>query len=190
MGVSARGRVAAIANLPTDAPLRQDARSRGLLCLDALATAQRGELVSLLRRDVERRIYNGFNLLVADRDWALTATHAAGVIEFVELRPGVHVIGNAHPGTQEEAKVRRALDRLSPPHDLAAAWQMLRAVCADHGQNAAGGDAVCVHRENYATLSSSLVAIHATDMAGSCYLYADGNPCEAEYRDYSELFCL
>jgi len=76
LAVSARGLVAAVTNIGLERP-RAEARSRGLLCLDASELAHADAAPELLRAAVAADPYGPFNLLVADaRPTALAALGA------------------------------------------------------------------------------------------------------------------
>ena len=59
------------------------------------------------------------------------------------------------------------------------------APCRDHGGRDDRADAICVHGHAHGTLSSTIIALHASTPARSIYLYADANPCSTDYRDLS-----
>lgn len=64
---------------------------------------------------------------------------------------------------------------------------VLEAVCRDHGLGEDHSDAICLHDAHRGTLSSTIIALHASGMQKSRYLFADGHPCKAPYQDLSGL---
>jgi len=129
--------------------------------------------------------YNPFNLLLADGQTA-HAFSCAGAIERVDLEPGVHVIGNSPLG-EATAKIERqraqAEDAARAPAERTL--DQLADVCRDH----AGEDALaatCVHAGSYGTRSSTLLWLGDTPGVGEMR-YADGAPCESDYRDFTPL---
>ena len=96
MGVARDGRFAALTNHRGPASTREAARSRGHLVADYLrgrssASAYAAAVAS------QRHQYNGFNLLVSDRDsmwYAASEDHPS-----IRITPGVHVLSNARLDT-------------------------------------------------------------------------------------------
>ncbi|GAB4350166.1 MAG: NRDE family protein [Gammaproteobacteria bacterium] len=91
MGISRLGRFAALTNYRDPPAHRQDAPSRGALVCDYLegSDSPADYLESLASRAAD---YNGFNLLVGDRDGLLGYCNRAAGIR--SLEPGVHGISN------------------------------------------------------------------------------------------------
>jgi len=148
-------------------------RSRGLLVNDALAAGSADDAIEVVEREVADRAYAGFNLVVADENECVLVEWD-GVLRTHAFDPGTHVVVNAgfDDGTEKSAAIRDALRG----HDSAAAWRgAAREALADHETDA------CVHRDGFGTRSSSLVTVRADD--GVRYEFADGPPCETEYRD-------
>jgi len=186
IGYNEHGVFVAVTNRWTDRDVGGD-RSRGLLVRDALGAPGAEDAARLVERELDERVYEGFNLVLADR-------HAAVYVEYdgsVRVRnfdPGVHVVVNVGadgryviPGSRTDAGERQAenADRvaaaLAPePGERSSAWLDRAAdVISDHEYG------VCVHRDHFGTRSSSLVTI---GREGTSYRYADGPPCETAYE--------
>ncbi|WP_436910582.1 NRDE family protein [Halosimplex marinum] len=164
-------------------------RSRGLLVRDALQQSSAEEAARLVERELDDRAYDGFNLVLADAGAALLVEWDGETRRVRNFDPGVHVVVNvgadgdyAIPESRAEAgtaqadnagKVATALQ--VEPGETSTAWLDRAAdVISDHEYG------VCVHRDRFGTRSSSLVEI---GREGSRYRYADGPPCETDYRD-------
>lgn len=187
LGVNARGRVVAIANRRSEQPDQPGARSRGLLCLDLLAPTDPRGVDALLSQAVDAHAYNPFNLLVADASSGWAATFADSELEVRALDPGLHMLASTPPGTTDDPKLARAAALLDQPTELDAAWDLLAAVCRDHGSRPDGTDAICVHGQGAGTVSSTLLAVHDRNPLANRYLHLQGRPCAAPYHDHSEL---
>ena len=91
LGITKKGRVAAVTNYRDPASTKKDALSRGWLVRDFLLSSE--DTVEYLRRvKQEGGKYNGFNLLVGVREelyWYSNRTE-----EIVKLSPGLHGISN------------------------------------------------------------------------------------------------
>ena len=164
-------------------------RSRGLLVRDALGQSSAEEAARLVERELDERVYDGFNLVLADASAALFVEWDGETRRVRNFDPGVHVVVNvgadgdyAIPETRAEAgraqadnagTVANALQ--VEPGETSTGWLDRAAdVIADHEYG------VCVHQDRFGTRSSSLVEI---GREGSRYRYADGPPCETDYRD-------
>ena len=180
------GRMAAVTNL---AQTRHDpaARSRGLLCLDALDAGCETSLQDWLGGHLESHAYNGFILLLADAARAQAAVYADGTLDMTTFGPGIHFIGNTLPDNVDEPKIARAKQLLSPPTDRSLLVDLLKKICGDHGGRTDGADAICIHGPARGTLSSTALALHADDRRRDQYWFADGPPCRTAYRDLSPL---
>ena len=175
IGYNEHGVFAAITN--RRAPV-EGLRSRGLLVLDALDHPTAREAARQLEREVDRRSYDGFNLVVAD---AATATlfEWDGSLRTTDFEPGVHVVVNTG-ADGAAAKATRVRDALwVEPGESAGEWlDRAERALRDHDLG------TCVHTDGYGTRSSSLIELDASGNAG--YRFADGPPCESTYREHGD----
>ncbi|PSP89889.1 hypothetical protein BRC78_05490 [Halobacteriales archaeon QH_8_68_33] len=162
-------------------------RSRGLLVRDALGQGSAEEAARLVERELDEREYERFNLVLAD-------ARAAVYIEYDGARrvrnfdPGVHVVVNVGadgdytvPAERQAAAEQQAENADSvaaalvpEPGETSSSWLDRAAdVVSDHQYG------VCVHRDRFGTRSSSLITL---GRQGTTYRYADGPPCETDYR--------
>ena len=200
LGVNHCGLVAGVTNLyrrVADAgQLTPDpaARSRGLLCMDLLsADLGAGETQAWVQRELSAHIYGDFNLAIADAYAASVLTHLDGKLDVTPMPPGIHLIGNTQPDSDDDPKVARGRQLLqaaglyhgSPT--LSQAVAILQTICRDHGSRDDHLDAICLHDPRRGTLSSTILTLHASNRRQSRYLFADGHPCEVPYRDVSTL---
>jgi uncharacterized protein with NRDE domain len=164
-------------------------RSRGLLVRDALRQSSAEEAARLVERELDENAYDGFNLVLVDASAALFVEWDGDRRRVRNFDPGVHVVVNVGadgdytiPERRAEAgeaqaenagNVAAALE--VEPGERSTGWLDRAAdVIADHEYG------VCIHRDRFGTRSSSLVEI---GREGSRYRYADGPPCETDYRD-------
>jgi hypothetical protein len=176
-------------------------RSRGLLCLDAAATSVPAGAPSAIdpatgephppRLDAALRLihasrYAPCTLLGVEPEcvWAIHAGQAE-VPEVVAASEGWHVITHQDLDDRAEPRTAWLLDRLegARPKDLEAAFALLSDLLRHHGDD--GSPPVCLHRERFPTVSSSLLAVGAVDRPR--YLHANGPPCVTPYEDFSSL---
>ncbi|MFB6151328.1 MAG: NRDE family protein [Haloarculaceae archaeon] len=192
IGYNEHGVFAAITNRWTDRDATGE-RSRGLLVRDALRQSTAEAATRLVERKLDGQEYEGFNLVLADERAALYVEHVgAGGPRVRNFDPGVHVVVNvgadgeyAIPAERQEAGERQAesADRLATdlvpePGERSAAW-------LDRAADAVGDHeyGVCVHGDGFGTRSSSLITV---GREGASYRFADGPPCETEYRRVEE----
>jgi hypothetical protein len=122
------------------------------------------------------------------------------------LEPGWHVITHQEMDDAEEPRTRALLERLRDerPRDVDAGLELLKGLLREHGDGGTwNGPAVCLHRERFPTVSSTLLALGvggagagaagggggaAGTSGGARYLHAAGPPCVTPYEDFSSLF--
>ena len=163
-------------------------RSRGLLTADLLASASPAEAAELVKNEIARNTYNGFNLFCGDPDEAFIA-HYDGELEITHLAAGIYIIGNADLNDDSCWKVVRTRALLEKI-DLADAGSLvdeLKALCADHASpgpdddwSGSDDEPICVHGEKSGTLSSTIMLV-GCDRETTTYLHSQGSPCAAEY---------
>jgi len=186
IGYNEHGVFVAITNRWTDREVTSD-RSRGLLVRDALRQPSAEAAARFVEQDLDGRDYEGFNLVLADANAAVYVEYDGGT-RVRNFEPGVHVVVNvgadgdytipaerAEAGERQAESADRVATALAPePGESSTDWlDRAAAVIADHDYG------VCIHHDRFGTRSSSLVTI-GTD--GSTYRFADGPPCETEYR--------
>jgi len=184
LGLAETGLVAGILNRRSATPPDAASRSRGLLCLEALACANAADAAAFAAAEPARR-YNAFNLLVADRRDAFVMSQPAGESpRATRLEPGLHVVTNLDvndPTCPRIAASHRrfaaAGDAFARDDDVAEFVRRLRAVLADHATalDPRGPGNLCVHAGPYGTRSSSVLLIGSDGRAR--YFHADGPPC-------------
>jgi uncharacterized protein with NRDE domain len=184
LGVAETGLVAGLLNRRSATPPDPTSRSRGLLCLDALACPTARDAIAAIEHEPANR-YNPFNLLVADRADAFVASQPAGERPRVlRLDRGVHLLTNLDvndPTCPRIAASHRrfaaAGDAFAGAGDVDAFVERLRTILADHATplDPRGPGGLCVHAGPYGTRSSSILLVPA---AGTIrYFHADGPPC-------------
>ncbi|WP_232702125.1 NRDE family protein [Halobacterium wangiae] len=169
IGVNEHRLFVGVTNRPADV---EGERSRGLLVTDALGAESAIDALQRVERELAERDYAGFNLLLAD-DEDCVLLEWDGVLRTHHLDPGTHAVVNRgfDDATEKSRTVRAALSNEESPtawHDAA------RTTMRDHDAD------VCIHRDGYGTRSSSLLWISAGGEVD--YEFADGPPCENDYR--------
>jgi hypothetical protein len=197
-----------IPSIPT-APPRASVgapRSRGLLCLDAAAAGPRSDAPHTIDPGtgerhparlhaalslIERHAYAACTLVgldVEEPSWALFAE--AGTPPRVRmLESGWHVLTHAEVDDPAEPRTAWLLERLKGfgPRDAGEALDGIAALLREHGDPDRGVPGVCLHRERFPTVSSSLIALGA--LGTPRYRHAAGPPCTTPYDDASGLLC-
>lgn len=188
IGYNEDGVIASVTNRWTDFELVGE-RSRGLLVRDALGRRSAAAAIALAQRRTEEHEYDGFNLVVLDRERAVLLEWN-GELKRTEFDPGVHIVVNvgadedfeipatrSEPGRAQAKQTKRALTALEPdPGESPEGWlERTVSVLRDHDYG------FCVHENGFGTRSSSLLTL---DTNGAVeYRFADGPPCETNYRD-------
>jgi uncharacterized protein with NRDE domain len=188
LGVNESGVVVGLLNRPRAGGPDPTRRSRGLLCLELLQSA---DVTAALARTREERIdaYNSFNLFVGSSEDAFVASNTGDALHVVALERGVHVLSNAELNDPRCPRVARSTAAFAAVPILAwaalpSAVERLRAILADHSTPASGTiavDALCVHRGSYGTRSSTIIAVGATGAIR--YWHASGPPCRTPFRE-------
>src|SRR5262245_39107829 len=183
-GLSANGVFAALTNV-AGAKVDPGRRSRGLLVFEALEAGTAREAAARAEGAAEDE-YNPWNLFVADGGEAFVVG-SRGEPRCRRLEPGVHVVGNGALGAPPTPKVARLQERAQnlAGRALPEALAGLAGLCRSHEPSDPLGSA-CVHTERYGTRSSALLALG--DREGeSAFHFAEGAPCEHEYRPFTPL---
>lgn len=197
LGVNEHGVLAAILNRRLNGKnvLLSDARSRGLLCMDLLERASAAEGDFFMRQ--HGGSYNPFTALIADRDDAYVFYNAGNRFVAQKLPPGLHVFSSAADFDLRSVKADRAyslfgassekLQRIDS--DDRGAIGALRSTLGDHSLPLGStdpGDAICVHRNQAGTVSSSIVFFSS---AASLFrfFHCPGAPCRKGFGPAIEL---
>ncbi len=168
LGIDRDGHVCAITNRMH--PPRSSSRSRGQLVMDFLTGG-----------DTDSINTGGFNLLWAGADIA-NVLEFDGVATKHSLDNESHVICshvNADdPRSPETVVIRKLLRRCSDIDELRIHLREIQS-------SPDGG--ICKHGEKFGTVSACFVAMHRDGLATSQFWVARGQPCEATWRDCSDL---
>jgi len=192
-GFNDRGLAVGILNrhLNDDTPPLPDARSRGALCVDLLMQNSAPEAADFLQH--HRLRYNPFTVLVADPRCAYVAHNESQQIVSQDLQSGLHVFSSAADFELHSGKAKRAealfaqLEDRVPPlgYDLPDSIGALQVVLADHSLPSDSnnpGDAICVHRDNSGTVSSSILFFSRSKSRFESF-YCEGAPCRNAFGD-------
>jgi hypothetical protein len=159
-------------------------RSRGLLCLDAASGAgpRLGDAMGLLKRDS----FAPCTLVGVGADgeaWALAA--GPGEPRVQAIARGWHVITHQDLDDPDEPRTKSIREDIEEkrPGSLEEALELMAGCLRGHGGE--GRPAVCLHRDGFPTVSSSLLALGVR--GGPRYRHASGPPCVTPYRDYTPL---
>jgi len=189
LGINEYGVIAGLLNRRVEGAANPRARSRGLLCLDALRCETSSDAAKFAGSQ-DGADYNPFNLLIASRETAFVASNRAGRIEVAALAPGLHLVTNLDVNDFECPKISASYGNfaelgsdpefLRDPIERKAA---LAALLADHSTQldprSGRPNALCLHLEGYGTRSSSLFFIDANGKVS--HFFAPGPPCKTAY---------
>jgi uncharacterized protein with NRDE domain len=191
LGVNEFGLAVGILNRRVNgAPVPQASiRSRGLLCMDLLAHHSATGAAAFI--EAHDALYNPFTVMVADRGNAFAAYNHGAKIATRRLAVGLHVFSSAAEGDIGSPKAVRAHDKFAaalPDHGASvapASWiASLKKVLADHdleiGSNDPG-DAICVHRQDSGTVSSSIVVLSDANSRFEMF-HCPGPPCQNDFN--------
>jgi uncharacterized protein with NRDE domain len=190
LGISEHGIVAGLLNRRAENGGNPDARSRGLLCLDALRRRTAREAAEFASRE-RGSDYNPFNLLMVSRTEAFVAYNRGASIEVVEIKPGLHLLSNLDLNDFECPKISASYGKFAElgeredfRRDPIAQHAALGALLADHNtqldSRSGRPNALCLHLESYGTRSSSLIFMRG-DTAEIAHYFAPGPPCVTAY---------
>ena len=190
LGINQYGLIAGLLNRRSE-QADANARSRGLLCLDALRCATVAEAAAMVR--LQRGCdYNPFNLLVASPAEAFVAYDRAGAIDIEPLAPGLHLLSNLDLDDFECPKISRSYRRFAGlledkdfARDPVAKRGDLAGLLADHSTQldprSGRPNAICLHLGEYGTRSSSLIFMGVSP-APVEHFFAPGPPCVTPYQ--------
>jgi hypothetical protein len=197
LGLNKAGVFAAITNR-WPAASHDDRRSRGQLVLDALAHSSAeaaADAVGAYSGDQ----YNGFHLVMADRDRAELVWGDGQTLRRRQLVPGIHVVTERSLRPQVETDVvetpmgpvrpmpptreidLREEDVLNGPTEPTT--EQLKVLMKRHAPEPFDGPCVHAGEFPYGTRSSSIVGLGAT----VTFHYADGPPCVTPWSDLSAV---
>ena len=186
LGLNEKGVVVGVLNRESS-NYNERGRSRGLLCKDALGLSAAVEIKELVEREWYN--YNSFNLFYADFDEAYI-TYVEDSVRTEKLKPGCHIITSGDMDDFDDPKVQRAASLISVIDltNISNLMEGLKTICRDHQFRDRKKDNICIHGEDFGTLSSTILGVNGKNLARSIYLYAAGAPCTSSYDDYSRLF--
>jgi len=190
LGINEYGLVAGLLNRRPAEEANPNARSRGMLCLDALRRSSAAEAAKYAGAE-RGGDYNPFNLLMASRDAAYVAYNRGSHIEVVQLAPGLHLLSNLDVDDFECPKISRSYSRFAElgenPQfqcDPLAARNALGSLLADHStqldSRTGRPNALCLHLDAYGTRSSSLIFLGENGEVR--HFFAPGAPCTTAYK--------
>ncbi|HVN63728.1 MAG TPA: NRDE family protein [Candidatus Binataceae bacterium] len=190
LGINEHGVAAGLLNRRVEGAATPNARSRGLLCLDALRCRTANEAANFASRQ-NAADYNPFNLLVASREEAFVASRRRDKIEVLPLAPGLHLITNLDVNDPECPKIAAAYGKFARlledsefQRDPVAQRDALSELLADHNTQldprSGRPNALCLHLNGYGTRSSSLIFMSG-DAGPISHFFAPGPPCQTGY---------
>jgi uncharacterized protein with NRDE domain len=179
LGLSEHGFVVAITNR-MGAASREPGRSRGLLCRDALLASSFEAALEVVRVALTRDVYDGFNLLLADRRHGRVLAQESGAVHETELDDGVHVVTSMHHVDPPELQGLR--DELAAVAARGAAPFEARLLdeLRDH-EPLPTNYATCKHMGPYGTVSSTVLWL--PEGGSPRFMFAPNAPCRAPYAE-------
>jgi uncharacterized protein with NRDE domain len=188
LGINEFGLMVAILNRRSShSSARSQVRSRGLLCLDLLTLRGSDEAREFLGD--HQASYNPFTVLYAGAESAGVAFNDQDRIILRGLNPGLYVFSSAAEVDTASGKADRAYSRfmacaaeLSPQAPSGAWLERFNKLLGDHTSigEEYPRDALCVHRPDSGTVSSSIVLFSAAQRRFDTYFCA-GPPCQNSF---------
>ncbi len=188
MGVNDHGVACVVLNRANSLGSDPDKRSRGELVLEALDHAEAVEsrqALSALNPDA----YRPFNLFVGDPLQAFWIRNADGIIESVEIPPGLHMLTSLELNDEADPRIRHYLPRFrraAHPDPDSGDWDDWSELLADHdhpiGESRAAS--MCFKLQTgLSTLSSSLIALplYPGVENNPVWLFSHGPPDRVEF---------
>jgi hypothetical protein len=168
------------ADSPRSARLADRTRgSRGMVVLAALAAPSAADAAQALstRSPTET---NAFGLFVADAQSAFRVDCDDTAISVQPLPPGIAVLAN-WSALEKRPRSDRALQlgAAVPTGSIEAAWPAMKVLVSDHEGADTPGQPICGHGDLYATVSSTLMAVHSD--GSIAWRDTRGNPCVSPF---------
>jgi len=190
LGINDQGVVAAVTNRAGTLGPSVDCKSRGDLVLQALHHPDAAGAAAALRQ-LPPTDYRPFNLVLADSreaHWIAHRSPDAG-LECTALPVGLTMLTDRDINAEDSPRIRHyrplfiAAENPDPGREEGwQAWQRLLASRSGATQDQPR-TAMTVADGDFATLSSSLIALPATGRGGAVWLFAPGPPDRTAYQD-------
>jgi len=184
LGVNAAGLFVGVTN--RSAGSRDEARrSRGLLVLDALESADAATLHRRLEA-LDPSAYNGFHLAYADGTSAGMTWSDGSTLRQERLSPGVHVVTEQSLGAGEDGARRRLIHEGVPGGTGLLDVEGWLALLSVHDPRPRAG--TCVHADSVGYGTRSAFVLHrAPSVAASRCAWTEARPCISPARDGTAL---
>lgn len=184
LGINEWGLFAIITNISGLIPKDHNKKSRGHLVLRALGSPDTSRLFQDFKH-IDFSEYNYFQLFVSDKNNAYLIRYK-GSLDIFEIKEGIHTFSNwdAIPEVADykNSIIMSKLDELTPEANIEEVINKFKNILTLHE----GVDMrfqICVHTENYGTLSSSIIAPFQKN---PIFYYSIGPVCKNGLRSYSE----
>ena len=195
LGASQNNFIAAICNR-TEKGTPGKKHSRGELVLEVLRQPDFESIQSLVKKTA--KLYKSFNLFYGNLAISYFATWNGKRLTTEKLLPGIHVISTGDLNDMNNPKVKRAMELMKKEQETAMPQDILPTsstdlffhliqVCKDHEPEKDLKTTICRHDKPVKTVSSSLFALGNRGIQYSFFWHLVGNPCQATYREYSQL---
>jgi uncharacterized protein with NRDE domain len=178
LGVTRQGLFVAVTNR-RQPPRSPEARSRGLLALEALRCDDLAQVEALVARRTREQPVAGFNLIAVLGNEGICC-HWNGAFTAARFGPGLHVLSNDRDLDDPAMPEKKTLDAFLAAQPGIPDEAALAGLLRSHD----GERPICKHGDTYGTVSSTL---YVAGPAARHLRYADGPPCRTEFRDYSSL---
>ena len=164
-------------------------RSRGLLCLETAAAPGDASFLDAALASFDGHAYGHCSLVGVGTDgeaWWIHVGGGSGPPRVSGIPRGWHVITHEDLDDRSEPRTRAVLDALGDwvPATAELAIERIARILRRH--NGEGAESVCLHRDRFPTVSSSILALGALGEPPK-YLHAAGPPCMTPYADVSHL---
>ena len=183
LGVNRHGLVAAVTNRGAP-PRSPEKRSRGLLCLEALAQSDPDGAASFVERAVKDAGYAGFNMILA-RGAGGVCLQYDGALRAAPFGRGVHVVStNRDLDEAEMPELSHLQGSLRLGSDLPELWEDLRWALSSHEESSGP---ICKHSDLFGTVSSTILAASAQGVDRGRLWHCNSAPCTRVFEDRTPL---
>lgn len=185
IGVNRHGVLAAVTNREDGKRLERP-KSRGHLAPEVLKAEDAFE-ARRRTEGIQKIFFNPFNLLFGDRSDLYIMEYGDNPAHLtIRLRPGLHVLSNIHPLNSGNAVAVRdfiAAGELTAP----AVIERMQKLAARREPLLDETHVICKDSGERRTVSSCVIALHASDAKQNVWLYHEGPPSQNRWSDVSAL---
>ncbi len=183
-GINEWGLSVAITNLSGIVDKDINKKSRGLLVLRALGSPDIDRMLTDFKH-IDFSLYNFFQLIAADRN-KIAILRYDQEVKIETYDKGLFILSNwdaiKDVRDYKQSIILSTIDRIPADADFGTILEYMKNILSNHN----GKDMrfqICVHTENYGTLSSIIIAPYQDNPV---FYYSIGPVCKNKFRSYNE----